>query len=35
MNLDRDQILDQCFVVLIVVVFAYIVFSLFSVAWLR
>jgi hypothetical protein len=34
MNLDRDQFLDQCFVGLIVV-FAYIFLSLFSLAWQR
>jgi hypothetical protein len=35
MNLDRTQFLDHCFVVLIVAVFALIIFSLFSFAWLR
>src|SRR5215471_17089714 len=35
MDLDRTQFLDHCFVVLIVVVFAYLFISLFSFAWLR
>jgi hypothetical protein len=34
MNLKLDQFLDECFVGLIVVVFAYILVSLFSLAWL-
>jgi hypothetical protein len=35
MDLDRTQFLDHCFVVLIVVVFAYLFISLFSLAWLH
>jgi hypothetical protein len=35
MNLNWDYFIDQCFVMLIVVVFAYILFALYTFAWLR